>query len=590
MQYYGTRLIRSASTLSRPSIAPLTKNIDTEVFRRISSSYQLLSNKSRKFRYSTVDCSEVYRSYDTSLLGDIFKYPRINKELFDLLRKYYYKSSSIRSLVLGDLKSLWHQGEYQLIKDILSQISKQNFVAGFQPKKRKANLTVKSDVFNSITLFAAISGEPLVACLFITTTKLSDLVIENETVNILLKCLTSYKGQQHQYYCLAILRLITVFPKYRFTAEQTSDIIEFSLSKNSDCYFTNLIFEKLEPHIKEFNESERLTSALQDLILSNLTLAQYKRAMLLWKHLSFLPGVFNDTQIHSAFLTQLPLKELEFFISSCSLDTSNNEIIDPLLRYYGNQGKVTELQEILSQVSAPVQRRTLSALLDAFSSQGKQEETEKLLLLVMNSKQGISSSDFNALVKGLLNNGMVTKAIEIITNLDINISKSAHITLFKYILRQNILRDNRGFIESMAVQMKRIQDDKVCIDIFPLIVTYLTENYGVSLSRAFFVKVLNSLEGMKSWSDKKKLFDMEKFHISNSIYDIMTISKDNTMRSLFIILDKALKEVNISVVKWCIFEMRQNGTLLRDILQHIKETDGILFKKLFKSSIVKSIN
>lgn len=583
------RLVRSASTYSKHPKFVISNSDEAEVFKRISAAYNILSNTSKKFRYSVVECSDLYKSKDVSLLSDIFKYPRINKALFDLLCKNYLVSNSIRSLMLDDMKDLWENKQYNLLREVLSHICERGEITGFQLKKRNRELSAECDLWNQFAVFTALSGEPLVACRFIVVPR-SNLSIEDQTIEIILKCLTNYRGQQHQYYCFAILRLILTYPLYSYSANQISSIISFSLSSNDDCYFSNLIFEKLKSHIPESQENEALNKSLKDLIYKNLTQGQYSRALCIWLDLSFLDGVFNDSKIHSAFFSNLPRHEKREFIRLYGLQNFNDDVLESLIEFHGEHGQLRALTDIVTKIKAPVRKLTLSVLLEAFLSQGKDKESEQILLSILKSKEGLCHDNFNSIIKSLLKGGKVTKAFSMTTETDVNLSKSAYFSLFSHILTENDSANHRKFILSMVDKFKSIEDNHICGNIFPTIILYLTKHYNIQTSRSVFVEINKNLDQFKIWDDKTVLLDLEKFNIPNDVYEIMTLTKSNIISSLFTIMEGASKAANIEIIKWCILELRQNGTLLKDILTFIRATDEQLFHRYFNEDIENFIN
>lgn len=558
------------------------KNVESDssqsivnVYGRLSVLHKLLTDKTSKFKYSTSECMQLYNYENASIIQDMFSREKVNEPLISLFFRHYHSYRPIKFLLLNDLQVLWNKKNNALIGRFIARFMSSKMMDIEVIDFTKSELD-SDEAANFIVQFAALSGEPLIACLSaISFRNNNSIKLHTNTIGTLLRCITSYNGIELKYYSFAIMRLVDTFHDYKFDNDEMAKIIEFTMDEK-DAFFPNLIYSKLCNRIESTDSnSERLGNALILLIKLNISLGQINQAFEIWKRSLNHQRVYRDAMILRELIQKGDKSQADFIIKVSEIN-QNHLLQESVIRYYGSQpDKWSEIQHIISQIKPPIQRSTLSALFEVLLSQGKDVESQKVLDTILNSKGQLEPQDLNSIVSHLLKNGNLEKSIDLITDTDVGDSRDAYMTVLKYLLLNNQQGKSLSFIKEMCLSLQ----NKPCESILPILTEFFVKN-NILIGRSFVSKILNHTKCMKS-SDLNNLPNLEIWGMTNDLYKIILLSSRSVQSALYIILDMAISKDNLDVMKWCVSELRYNGTSVKEILRHIKGQNAEIYSKYF---------
>lgn len=551
-------------------------------FNRFLRVYEMLSDNSMKFTFSVLNCLNTYNSVNSSFMEDLFKYSYANRHLFDFISRHFWKSSSIRGLVLHDLLKMFENQNYQRASQILEKLLKHYNMDSLNIDMSQNEDTFRknakrNEVGRQLITFASKSGENLIASHILFKLYDTGLKYNDKLVRLVIDCLIK-SNQYREYSNFVMMKLVAIFPQHKYTSKEIGDILSFVLKNANGCYFANCIFQRLLSRIEIYNDDVYLSECLNRLIWANIESVQYKRAVEIYVKLKKFTLVQHNIDIQVILAAHL--KEVRQYLK----DYSNTKIADFLLQFHSkNEDK---LRVILKKLVKPIQRLTLSSLFYTFLVRGSIQEADIILQSINKSNSGVQHRDLELVVNGYLKKADVISAISLATKNNILVSKVAYVSILKFLLEEKLVFQYTNFLENMSREFQKIRNDEVLLQLIPIFVKWFSDNHHYLVGKAFLMSFMNAqlqFVGVKH----PEVYDLRL----NMVLDILNLSlpinQKNFIESVHIIMSNAIKNRDLQTICWCIKELRKTGILLQEILGIIREVDEEFFILIFDENIQK---
>lgn len=539
---------------------------------RINQAYKILGSGSR-FRWSAFRCSKLYKNRSTTFFEELQLTP--DKGMIKYLNAVYPTSKSIRALLLNDaLKMLLlgnHKGVIRLIQEL-----KEN-VHPLQLETLDGLREEKHTLGDFLVLHTVLGGDYLMAVSYSMTLATNGIHISTNTMETLMRALIVDKSPNSlNYNSYTIFKVIEDFQA--IDHDLLLQILKY-MSCNKYIYFTNQFFTKLAKSeiFPELLEHQNFNDTLHEVILSNLQQGNSESALDLWsRYYTLTPGNNAQIDLITLLLNQSSPQSIELILSNLPDEVAYHpEILDLVLEHYGvhNQPKFNEL---VKRLSNPLRRSSVSALFKSFLHQKKQQYSEKMLELIFKSSTGLTPKDYQNIVLELLEQDNLSQCIDMLKTTDVNVLKLAYVSVLQQILKGSTperLTQYHDFFKELQVKFLLLNEDDEAYGLFiRSIVQYLSLGVNNRLARSTYIKIGNrksiNFKRVGLIDDFNKLIG--EMHMKGKIQCLEIISK------------QAMKEEDLSAIKWTIDEMRFLGLSVKEILSLLEKHDLGYLKKILR--------
>lgn len=578
--------------------------INASIFARLSKVYQILSGRTRRFRYAANECRDIYIQNNASLLDDLLQYPRINKDMITFLFFNYTFSNSIKALILDDLNRLLMVGKFEVVlksfekmieSGIVSTLVESDFMHISAHSGRATETELRNTIADLIVNQAVSSGEHLLASSFALRFKASNIPLNNQTIRLLLRSLAIDTTTNHIYNSYTIIKILNEFSTNDIKLPDMCDLLLYLAEGKQQPFFANILYDRilqssfldkqLEEGLKKFDE------AAIKLMQKNIEHGDVTRAGKLW-------GSIKNKEITSAKNTVALSKLIEKLIETnedaaenivcenLSTELHNNpDLQDCILRFFGTHPKYAEMfEKLMKQLKPPLRRLTLSLLFEAFLLQNNESGAEKILLFIFKSKNGINFLDFDSIIKKLIRQQKLTQCIDMLRSTDIEISKTGHISVFKYLIRTSNSKEKKKFLEDLVSRFQKLDNNDECFNLLTIaFFAYVSENINNRVSRSLFTQISrNSHENISILRDSGDELNLEQYSFPKGFLQLLSLERSARLECLSIISDHAIQDYDVNTLKWCIDELRFSGVLLEDILKSIFKKDSQFYREVLQ--------
>lgn len=541
-------------------------SIDLEIFQRLSKVYKLLATKS-KFKYTAYKCTQVYEATNGYFFEDLLKYPRINNDMIKFLMHNYPNSSSIRILVLNDIKKFLLKGKIPLALEAFAKLQ--------EGKQLHENL--RSNTIDGLSNFlisqATLSGEAMLAASYAIEFHNASIDIYPETLKKLFRSLAVDSEVDYLYQCFTIVRLIDIFGMDFFESDHV-DLIGNYVSKS--WIFSKIIYSKFQISGLLLQLSQRsYQSYRHKLIKLSLDNLNNTKALQIWNETNIFPISSLDIPTLKMLLKANQEKTEEIIQGLPPHIVQSSDVIDTLLLYYGTTPNLTaKFDNLVKLLRPPIQRLTLSLLFQSFLFQNKEQAAESVLQSIFKTKNGISKEEFNAIIVKLLNQGKIDQCLGMVKTADINVSKLAFINIFGKLLELNKM--NNSFLQDLYRNFSKLakESDNSFSLLSKMLINHFSQNINNRLAKKTYITIINASTKPEFESAHSKTLKLEQFDIPNTFRRILLITNlPIQIEIVQSILLQAMKERDNNTLRWGIDELRYLGLELEQILKHLKQYD-----------------
>lgn len=590
-------LTQYTKPIERPKELDVDVGVTSDVLSRLSTTHSFFK-RGIPLHEATNECYEYYKKANKILLLDILQYIRINQQLLNFLIDCYPKSRSVRSLLLVNINQIILNGNDQVTMAIVWLFKKHNLLSPVVMdrvntlSKTYQTLTsyeFKTAIGNIFIAQAATAGEPLLAASFALTLK--DEGVLTTELPLLLRTLCIANNQKFAYNSYTILKLIEVFG---VEFNEVNLIIDHMIQEKESAYFANITLAKLS---KFYSHPEFLEIATK-VMEKNIECGSLHKALKLWKKyvpvnkVDFVytkhPALFKKMIIASMELEEQAILS-EFIDSLPELILAKPDLIDQSLKYFGNIKQSTSQFELLvKQLQPPLNRLSLSVLFESFLMQNNEVAADRFLQTILNSKNGITYKDFNAIINKLLRQGKLDSCISMIKQSDVQISKKAYVSVLKYVLFHHVSTDLKtDFINNLISLFKKLSpSDQALQELTRVLMVYLLNTINNRLSRRLY-ETFSSQSVYDRVS--KQTFSFKRFYIPDGMNSLIRVDGANRLPCLKIIGKRAVVDEDSELLQWTINEMRTVGGTLDEILACFHEQDSKFLRSLLKEQLSQSL-
>lgn len=574
-------------------------------FERLSRAYKILTNR-KPLKHSVSDCYSYYKAKDAIFADDLMTYPKINKSLLKLLFDNFDKSSSIRVLLLNDLGSLLIKEQFNSIFTLVKELGSEANV--FTEHIMEELLTLRSDYMSTkklkerlaflIIIQATFSGEHLLATKLALDFHKLEIQFNPNVLNVLLKSLSIDKTLHFTYNAVAIMKLLDVFGMEFTSTKNLIPLADYMLAEKGVPYFANILHDKLFGECFIDEESLCKFSEVSSLLISrNLQVGNLDRALKAWFKLNNLDKDFITlnldllSKLLDSLIASHRYQDFEKLLHILPQEAFGDfEIMERVLKYYGCV-KVDQrvFENLVNKLEPPLNRLTLSVLLEAFLMQNNDVAHDKILPSILKLKNGINHNDFNAIISKLLRQHKLEESISMTNGTDVRIAKASYISILKYVLfHQDVeFQVRTQFIERMVKEFMHLPNvDDALRDLAKTMFQYILNKINNRLSRKFYSSF--AYKGLVDLGSEK-VFDFRELFFPQSIECLILIDDQNRLDCLRIIGERAVKDQDFDMIKWTMNEMRLTGMILKDIIPIFQKFDPKFMESVFKKQVIQNL-
>lgn len=570
-RFYTYGIISRRYSSSDSSLARLNK-----VLNVFSNDDLSLQSKARR-------CIDVYDGISITLLEDLFKSEKRNGDIIKVFRSKIQASSLIRNVCYRDLIQILKNGSYNILGGILDELLDNKVITGEFFLDKIIDSSEEDKVANKIIMLMASFGDLSMSCLTAVSLRDQGFRIDHATLKALINllCLSNRKLRTHHNF--ALVKIIHEFPELEYSPKELSKIISASIADDSNCFLLNIIFKMLYSSIITHSDNKELSKALVNLILANLDNAHLGTATNIILELKNFEDVIGDSELQVRFLSTVEEGTARDVLPIFLFDMSDLKLLNFLLEFHRKDPE--KFQATLKHLQLPADRLTLSVLFSVFVKGNKDLEARDILQHILKSDMGINDKDFDTIITKLLSSGKVSVAVSMVLSKKIAVAKSAYITIFQYLLENDLLHENGIFLIEMVTQLKIAVDDPVIFRILPILVKYLASKVHPLVARSFLIKLFNK----GNHPNMSQIFNLKEFHLPDDLLDITKMSNGNKIESLRIILGESIEREEFDLVKWCIQELRNHGQSIHEITSFMSIKYGYFCNKVFREDLMKGI-
>lgn len=603
-------------TAASPSLERISEQLGItfhdDLSRRMKTVNDLLENKNVRFRHSVQIMAKEYGRINSSLVEDICANEDTPTRTLEALFRHFEESSSLRAMILCNLKDLLRNGKLELIIEFLRLITKSRTAFISVPYEDVDELflldinetSLRDDLANLIIQLTLFNGIPLLASSFILEFQEKNVCIYEETFNTTISALTADKKVNFVNNSFAIMRLITLFPLNILSSSKTIEVFNYLNLDSEVPYFANQLYEIVIDNQALFKNSSAtnlgmLNKSLLKLAETNLEKGNTLRAHLIWKRIMHNSETFQNGNLRTVRkileLLMSQNKDLleETILSAVPTDVYySDELVDFFLVYYGlHKEKYNRFNEMVRKLKPPLNRLNLSLLFRVFLEIDNQKGTQRILLSIFNSSSGVNASDIGAVAGKLIKNEQIEQCLKTLAESNISLSKKGYINMLDYIFDKSDPNNWTSFLTALALKFRRLDPSDECIGVLThSVIRYISEKFGTRNSRRLYCKLSTSLNRELSQFDSRRTkINMAKYALPQEMLPLLQFSGRTKCDSLITILLQAIKTREFETIYWAIDELRFLGVFLKDILALIRSNDDRFYSEFVNREICSAL-
>lgn len=603
-------------TAASPSLERISEQLGItfhdDLSRRMKTVNDLLENKNVRFRHSVQIMAKEYGRINSSLVEDICANEDTPTRTLEALFRHFEESSSLRAMILCNLKDLLRNGKLELIIEFLRLITKSRTAFISVPYEDVDELflldinetSLRDDLANLIIQLTLFNGIPLLASSFILEFQEKNVCIYEETFNTTISALTADKKVNFVNNSFAIMRLITLFPLNILSSSKTIEVFNYLNLDSEVPYFANQLYEIVIDNQALFKNSSAtnlgmLNKSLLKLAETNLEKGNTIRAHLIWKRIMHNSETFQNGNLRTVRkileLLMSQNKDLleETILSAVPTDVYySDELVDFFLVYYGlHKEKYNRFNEMVRKLKPPLNRLNLSLLFRVFLEIDNQKGTQRILLSIFNSSSGVNASDIGAVAGKLIKNEQIEQCLKTLAESNISLSKKGYINMLDYIFDKSDPNNWTSFLTALALKFRRLDPSDECIGVLThSVIRYISEKFGTRNSRRLYCKLSTSLNRELSQFDSRRTkINMAKYALPQEMLPLLQFSGRTKCDSLITILLQAIKTREFETIYWAIDELRFLGVFLKDILALIRSNDDRFYSEFVNREICSAL-
>ncbi|CAH6718818.1 hypothetical protein CLIB1444_01S15192 [[Candida] jaroonii] len=560
----------------------LRNSYSTFASSRVNEIRNVLLDNTLSLQSKATKCKTIYEGIGETLLEETFCTKINSNDLVRSLVSKFQTSASIRTICYEDLIHLHKNGRYTTLSKILDELVKHGVIAGSPIINFNPSIGDKDKFANQIVMLMASCGDPVIASSYLISLHNEGLRIDSKIVKNLMKLLCLPSRRDAAAYTFSMLKIIDHFPDIEYSSSELFNMLSAALENDLTIFLPNLMFERLHRSITLHPCDEELSEILVKLITRNIENSHIETATTMIKNLRTFEHIVCDSELQVRILSRVDVNISKELIPIFVFDMSDLKVFNFLIVYYKGQKEM--LQATLRHLKPPVERQTLSALFTVFVEEEKDTEAKEILQHILKSESGLNDKDFSTIIKKLLDKDKIIEVTSMIALKNIAITKSAYISTFRYLLKNDLLQENEDFLRGMVTEFKRINDDPILSEILPIVVNHLIYKVHPLVARSFLIKFFN-----KGNATDHGVFKLSRYNLPESLVDIMRATNSSNISSLYAVLDGSIEKEEFDSIKWCVQELRNHGHSLHEILSHIRSKNETFYSKIFKENLIKGV-
>lgn len=606
------KMHRQVRTAASPSLEGIREQLgitfNNDLSRRLNTVTDLLENKNVRFRHSVQIMAHEYERINSSLVEDICATKVTPTLTLEALFRHFEESSSLRAMVLCNLKDLLRHDKLDLIAEFLRLITKTR-TAGIAvpyedvdelllPHRNEADLRdYLANIIIELTLF---NGIPLLASSFILEFHENNICIHEETFRTTISALTADKKVNFVNNSFAIIRLLTLFSANMLSLSKVIEVFNYLNLDPEIPYFANQLYELVVDNRAIFKNSsatdlKMLNKSLLQLAETNLESGNIVRAHLIWKRIMYNKETFQagNFGIVRKILELLMTQNKDLLEESilCAIPPDiyySDELVDFFLVYYGlHKEKSDKFNEMVRKLKPPLNRLKLSLLFRVFLEIDNQKGTQRILLSIFNSPTGVNASDIGAVAGKLIKDNQIEQCLKTLAESNISLSAKGYLNMLDYIFDKSDPNNWTSFLTALALKFRRLHPSDECIGLLThSVIRYISVNFGTRHSRWLYCTLCTSLNRELTQFDSRRLkVTMAKYALPEEMLPLLQFSGRTKCDSLTTILLQAIKTREFETIHWTIDELRFLGVFLKDILILIRSKDDQFYSEFVNKEI-----
>ncbi|CCE86963.1 Piso0_005488 [Millerozyma farinosa CBS 7064] len=579
-----------------------------DLSRRMNTVNDLLENKNVRFRHSVQIMANEYERINSSLVEDICASEATPTRTLEALFRHFEESSSLRAMILCNLKDLLRHGKLELIIEFLRLITKTGTAGIAVPYENVDELFLsnenetglRDDLANIIIQLTLFNGIPLLASSFILEFQEKNICIHEETFNTTISALTADKNVNFVNNSFAIMRLLTSFPLNILSLPKVTEVFNYLNLDSEVPYFANQLYELVSDNQAIFKNSSptdlgMFNKSILQLVETNLDKGNTVRSYLIWRRIMHNSEIYQNgnlrivRKILESLMTQNKDLLEETILSAIPKDIYySDELVDFFLVYYGlHEEKYDKFNEMVRKLKPPLNRSNLSSLFRVFLEIDNQKGTQRILSSIFNSSSGVNASDIGAVAGKLIKNDQIEQCLKTLAESNISLSKKGYINMLDYIFDKSDPNNWTSFLTALSLKFRRLDPSDECIGILThSVIRYISEKFGTRNSRRLYCKLSTSLNRELSQFDSRRpKINMAKYALPQEMLPLLQFSGRTRCDSLTTILLQAIKTREFETIHWAIDELRFLGVFLKDILALIRSKDDRFYSEFVNREI-----
>lgn len=540
--------------------------VDLEIYHRLRKVYNCFGGNTR-FKYSAYKCTKIYEPLKANLFEDLFTYPRINNDMIKLLMENYRTSSSIRTLVLNDIRNSLLKGKISLPLLLFEKLKNRGQLYG------TLNSNTIHGMVNFLITEAALSGEPMLAASYTIQFHRGGFTIEQTVLANLFHALAVDSEVVYLYQCFTIQRLVDIFGVDWFSVKEIELIGNYLLKSWYFSYKMYQLFEKQGLLLKlspELYKSYRF-----NLIKLSLDNGNSEKAWKIWQETNIFPITTSDIPVLELIFKSNPTRTNEILLGDFPYTIlTSPSIRDILIKHYGTSpDSSANFDSFVKLLTPPLQRLTLSLLFQSFLYQDNEQASESVLQSIFNSKNGISNEEFGAIIVKLLNQGKIDQCLGMVKTTDVNVGKLAYIDIFAKMLQTKQM--DQTFLKDLLRKFMKLRKglDNSFALLTQKLISHFSHNINNRLAKKAYVTIVNQ-SNKPEFDTSSASLNLEQFDIPHQFQRLFLLTNLPIQVEIVQgILLQALKEQDNSTLQWGIEELRYLGHELAQVLTFLKQND-----------------
>lgn len=567
---------------------------------RLSKVTEILKEE-KSFQRTSSKIDEIYSKGKSKIFEDLRFSLHQKHYIAKVMCRGFTQSRSMRGFYLDQLFKCIYNEEYQSFSTGVKIMERSSLLnvyerllameiesATFNHQENTTALGSKesspgkmSECLELLILISVTSGEPLVGALFALHSMDLPAQVKTETLERLISALSIYDPLLNNYHSFAIFKILKCYERLYSPKVILAAIRSMSSSQNP--YFANLLHDKFQKRYEANSSiSEMVIETRKSLVKANLNHGNYHRAAELWKLNQKANTQFAEKNV---FLFQSLLEKIpddmiveDLLINHFPRSLYNDpDFVDFSLSYFGQREKYRiQFEYVTKSLKPPLKRNTLSLLFSSFIFQDREEASEKILQVILKTKNGLNSEDFLVIINKLLAKNQINKCVEMCIVNDFRVSYKGSMKVMEYLLTHTKLTEKKeaenathgnyelikvSFMETLVKNLyKQINDKKV----YHLFTTTIFRHFSAHINNRATRKLYLNLGYTINKADNQTV-NLLAYEVPSELGKFLLIDNDNRMECLEIILRKAVEAKDSEIIAWCASELQNNGIPVVDI-------------------------